>query len=194
MRRAFLRLAFGMALALLVGEEKTMSIRLKNIFTRKYWVSLLIAVFAIGVFSWAQESQRTLPESYIALLRSDVQAHKTEILGRKLSLSNDEAKKFWVLQRRYEYDLSKLNDQNLDIMRAYALNWDNLDNEAATGLGKRLLEYQKKRVELREKYFDRFSKELSPTIAAKFFQLEIQLENMVDVGIGSVVPLIKSAD
>jgi hypothetical protein len=151
----------------------------------------LLAACVLSVYAWADEPQRRLPESYIALLQSDVQAHKAAILSEKLSLSNDEAKKFWVVQRSYEYDLSKLNDQLLDIMRAYALNWDNMSDETATALGKRLLEYEKKRVELRQKFYDRFSKELSPRIAAEFFQLEIQMENIVDVAIGSAVPLIQ---
>lgn len=43
---------------------------------------------------------------------------------------------------------------------------------------KRLLDYEKKRVELRHKYFDRFSREMSPKMAAEFVQLEIQIENM----------------
>jgi hypothetical protein len=153
--------------------------------------TLLLAACIGSAYAWADEPQRRLPESYIALLQSDLQAKKAAILTDKLSLSNDEAKRFWVVQRSYEYDLSKLNDQLLDIMRGYALNWDNMSDETATGLGKRLLEYERKRVDLRQKYYDRFSKELSSKIAAQFFQLEIQMENMIDVTIGSVVPLIQ---
>jgi len=162
----------------------------KNILPTRCWASLLAAACVLSVYGWADEPQRRLPESYVALLQSDVQAEKTQILERNLPLSGDEAKKFWVVQRSYEYDLSKLNDELLDIVRGYILNWDNLSDETATGLGKRLLEYEKKRVELRMKYFDRFSKELSPVIAAKFFQLEIQMENMTDLAIHSALPLI----
>jgi hypothetical protein len=46
-------------------------------------------------------------------------------------------------------------------------------------------------VDLRKKYFDRISKEVTPTIAAKFFQIEIQLEDLIDLGIASSVPLVK---
>lgn len=165
--------------------------KIENVLTTRCWTSLVIAACVLSVNGWAAEPQRRLPESYIALLQSDVQAQKTEILGRNLSLSGDEAQKFWVVQRSYEFDLSKLNDELLAIVRAYALSWDDMSDETAKGLGKRLLDYQKKRVELREKYFDRFSKELSPTIAAKFFQLEIQMENIIDVAVESRVPLIK---
>jgi hypothetical protein len=157
----------------------------------KYFTRLLIAMCALCVCGLGQEPQNVLPESYIALLRSDIQTKKIDIIQQNLTLSDDQAKKFWPLQRGYQNDLSKLGDQHLDIIRDYAKNWDNLSDETAKNLGKRLLDYQKKRVELRSKYFARISKEISPTIAAKFFQVEMQLEDIVDLGIASSVPLIK---
>lgn len=120
-----------------------------------------------------------------------IQTKKTDIIQQNLALSDDQAKKFWPLQRSYQNDLSKLGDQRLEIIRDYAKNWDNLSDETAKNLGKRLLDYQKKRIDLRSKYFDRISKEISPTIAAKFFQVEMQLEDIIDLGIASSVPLIK---
>jgi hypothetical protein len=98
---------------------------------------------------------------------------------------------FWPLQRSYENDLSKLGDQGLDVIRDYMKNWDNLNDDTARSLGKRLLDYHKKRDDLHGKYFDRISKDISPMIAAKFFQIETQLEDIVDLGIASSVPLIK---
>jgi hypothetical protein len=157
----------------------------------KYFTSLLIATCALCLCGWAQESQNQLPESYIALLRSDIQIKKTDIVQQNLTLSDDQAKKFWPLQRSYENDLSKFGDRRLEVIRDYAKNWDNLSDETAKDLGKRLLDYHKKRVDLRGKYFNRISKEISPTIAAKFFQIEIQLEDIIDLGISSSLPLIK---
>jgi len=61
----------------------------------------------------------------------------------------------------------------------------------ARSLGKRVLNYHKKRDDLHGKYFDRMSKEISPIIAAKFFQIEMQLEDIIDLGVASSVPLIK---
>jgi hypothetical protein len=157
----------------------------------KYFTSLFVATCALCLCGWGQESQNQFPESYVALLRSDIQAKKTGIVQQNLALSDDQGKKFWPLQRSYENDLSKLGDQRVGVIRDYAKNWENLSDETARDLGKRLLDYQKKRVELRGKYFDRMSKEISPTIAAKFFQVETQMEDMIDLGISSSVPLIK---
>jgi hypothetical protein len=150
-----------------------------------------IATCALCLCGWGQEPQNALPESYIALLRSDIRTKTTDLIQQNLTLSDDQAKKFWPLQRSYQNDLSKLGDQRLDVIRDYAKNWDNLSDETARNLGRRLLDYHKRREGLRSKYFDRMSKEITPTIAAKFFQVEMQLEDIIDLGIASSVPLIK---
>jgi len=124
-------------------------------------------------------------------IRSEIQVRKTDIVQQNITLSEDQAKKFWPMQRSYENDLSKLGDLRLDIIRDYAKNWDNLSDETARNLGKRLLDYDKKRVGLRSKYFDRISKEVSPMIASKFLQIDLQLEDIIDLEIASSVPLIK---
>jgi hypothetical protein len=157
----------------------------------KFCTTLLIGTLTVCLSAAAQDTQGKLPESEIALLRADIQTKKTDILQQNLTLSDGQAKTFWPLQRSYENDLSKLGDQRLEVIREYAKNWDNLTDETAKDLGKRLLEYQKRRVDLRGRYFDRMSKEISPTIAAKFFQVETQLEDIIDLEIASSVPLIK---
>jgi hypothetical protein len=157
----------------------------------KFCTTLLIGTLTVCLSAAAQDTQGKLPESEIALLRADIQTKKTDILQQNLTLSDEQGKTFWPLQRSYESDLSKLGDQRLEVIRKYTKNWDNLTDETANNLGKRLLDYQKKRVNLRGRYFVRMSKEISPIIAAKFFQVETQLENIVDLEIASSVPLIK---
>jgi hypothetical protein len=141
--------------------------------------------------SGAQTTGNGVPDGYIALLRSNVQSQKVDIIRQNITLSEQEAKTFWPLQRSYENELSALGDERVNVIKDYAKNWDNLSDSTAKDLGTRLLDYQKKRVDLRKKYFDRMSKEVTPTVAAKFFQVEIQLENLIDIEIASSLPLVK---
>lgn len=157
----------------------------------KHFTCALVATCALCLPAWGQDSPSLLPESYIALLRSNIQSKKTSIVAENLTLSDDQASKFWPLQRSFETDLEKLGDQRLDVIRDYAKSWDNLSDETATSLWHRLENYHKKRLDLQSKYFGRISKEVSPVIAAKYFQIETQLEDILDLEIASEVPLIK---
>jgi hypothetical protein len=139
---------------------------------------------------FAQENN-ALPEGYITLLRSDVKTKKVDIVRQNLTLTDEQSQKFWPIQRDYENDLSKLNDQRVQIIRDYAKNWDSLSDENAKDLGKRMFKFQKERIDLRQKYFDKIGKAVNPTIAAKFFQIETQLEDVIDLEIASSIPLVK---
>ena len=51
--------------------------------------------------------------------------------------------------------------------------------------GNGFMNVTKRREHLHGKYFDRMSKKTSPIVAAKFFQIETQLEEVIDLGISS---------
>lgn len=152
---------------------------------------VVLCLFTFCAIGRTQTNTNGLPEGYITLLRSDVKTKKVEIIRQNLTLTDEQSRKFWPLQQSYENDLSKLGDERVNVIRDYAKSWDNLADAEAKDLGNRLLDFQKKRVDLRKKYFDRISKEVTATIAAKFFQIEIQLEDLIDLGIASSVPLVK---
>jgi len=139
----------------------------------------------------AAQDVGAIVDGNIALLRSGVRTKKLEIVRQNLTLTEDQSGKFWPLHRSYESDLSKLNDDRLQLIKEYAAAWETLSDADARGLGRRLLDFHQKRTALRRKYFDRISKEISPTIAAKFFQVELQLESLLDLEVASVVPLVK---
>ena len=57
--------------------------------------------------------------------------------------------------------------------------------------GTRELALDDDRAKLRKKYWKRFKKALPATLAARFLQLEHQIELLVDLQIASEVPLIE---
>ncbi len=154
-------------------------------------IRCVFGLLAVSAFAHAQSSSSGVPDGYIALLRSDVQTEKVGIIRQNLTLTADQAEKFWPLQRSYENDLSKIGDERVNVIRDYAKNWDSMTDSTAKDLGNKILEYQEKRVDLRKKYFDRISKEVSPIVSAKFFQIEVLLEEFIDLEISSALPLIK---
>ena len=129
-------------------------------------------------------------DSYIELLRADVRAQKVAILGQAMNLSEDEASVFWPIQREYEVELAKLYDERVALIRAYTETYESMSDEKAEELTGWLLRLERQRTDLKEKYFERFAEDVSPTVAARFLQIENQINMLIDLQISASLPLV----
>jgi hypothetical protein len=126
----------------------------------------------------------------IEFLRTDVKAAKQEIMAKAMNLTEKEAGVFWPVYRRYQADFDKIADERVAIIKDYAANYEKMTGEKTTELIEKLFATEKKRTDLKQKYFKELSKLLSPQIAARFIQVENYLVKLVDLSIGGEVPLM----
>ena len=66
-----------------------------------------------------------------------------------------------------------------------------MTDQKAEELIARALEFQTKRLELKRQFFPKFAQALSPKIAAKFFQVENQLQLILDLQISAELPIVE---
>src|SRR5277367_6457679 len=74
--------------------------------------------------------------AFVELARSDLKTQKALIIAENLPMTEDEAAEFWPVQRDYENELSKLNDQRLALIVRYANNYQTMSDAEATELAK----------------------------------------------------------
>jgi hypothetical protein len=129
-------------------------------------------------------------DSNIELLRADVRAEKVAILGQAMDLTEEEASAFWPIQREYEGELAKLYDERVALIKAYAESYESMSDEVATDLAESVLDMEKRRIELKERYFERMSIAVSPSVAARFLQIDNQINMLIDLQIAGSLPLI----
>jgi hypothetical protein len=147
---------------------------------------------ALAVGAQTQTEDRDLNlQAYMELLRSDVRTQKVAIITQVMDFDEAEAAKFWPIYRQYETDLSSLGDMKLALIKDYAEHYNALTDEKARELAAGILELETKRTALKKKYFDQFASALSPKTAARFFQVENQLEMLVDLQLSSMLPVVK---
>ena len=132
-------------------------------------------------------------EQFIELLRSDLRSDKVAILTVSMELTDEESKVFWPIYRDYELELSKLGDRRLAILREYGKSYETMTDENAKRLVNAWFKLQEDHTKLAKKYNARFEKALSTTIAARFVQVEHQIQLLVEIGLASEVPLVKRA-
>lgn len=148
---------------------------------RKYL--LILFVFAATTI-FAQEV-----DSFIELLRSDVNTQKKAIITEVMEFTEAEAAAFWPVYRNYELEQDKLGDARVALIKDYAANYETMVDAKAKELMDKAFKFQEDRLKLRKKYFKEFSKIISPTKAAKWAQLENQIGLLIDLQIASELPL-----
>jgi hypothetical protein len=131
---------------------------------------------------------------YIQLLRADLSAKKAQIVRETMELNDQQAPIFWPIYRQYQAEQSKLITEKLAIVTDYANNFSTMTDEKADQLAQQTIELDQKRLALREKYYGTMKKALSPVIAVRFFQVEHQLQLIVDLQIAANLPIIEQND
>ena len=129
--------------------------------------------------------------AFVELARSDIKTQKATIISENLPMTEDEGAEFWPVHHDYEAELSKLNDQKLSLIQRYAETYKSMTDKQATELAKGSFDIEEKKTDLKRKYFKKFSKVIPATKAARFFQIENQLNMVLDLQVAASLPLIK---
>jgi len=130
-------------------------------------------------------------DDFIQLLKSDVQSNKIAIITEVMNFTDEQSEKFWPVYNEFSNELSKLGDKRITNIKDFAANYDSLTDEKANQLISNSFDYQEDRLDLNEDYFNKFSEALGPIVAAKYMQLERQIQLIIDLSINSNLPLAK---
>jgi hypothetical protein len=139
------------------------------------------------------EAQKTNINAYVELLRADVRAEKTAIMGEMMGLDDEQGAKFWPIYRQYDVELQQLNDEKLAGIKDFAKNYDSMTDEKADGLAKLALKLDSQRNDLKSAYYEKVREKLGGVIAARFLQVENQLLMVVDLQIASSLPIVSNS-
>jgi hypothetical protein len=135
----------------------------------------------------AQEQQPNT-DSYIESLRADMHADKVAIITKAMNFNDKDAAVFWPIYKKYSYDLSKLDDQRVQLIKEYSQEFNTLTDAQAKDMAERLFKYQSARIDLKKKYFKEFNRALPAITVVRFFQLENRLDLLVDLALASELP------
>jgi len=165
---------------------------------RNRWTIALLALTAVtGLFAQEQkvqdpaQSQELNEQAYIRLLRADLKTKKKQIVTDTMQLTDQQGAIFWPIYRQYDAEQTKLGDQKLTMVQDYAQNFLNMSNEKADQLAQRVMALDDQRSALRRKYYDLMKKSLPSVLVVRFFQVEAQLQLLVDLQIASNLPIIE---
>ena len=130
-------------------------------------------------------------DSDIQMLRANLRADKTKVMADQIQLSDSEGKAFWPIYNDYDHELSKLNDERVALLKEYVNSYDTLTDQQTQSLADRSFGLQKRRIDLRQKYFKKLSKTVSPKTAARFVQVEDRMDMLLNLQLAANIPMVQ---
>ena len=130
--------------------------------------------------------------AYIELLRSDVKKNRSQIVGQVMQLDAGDAAKFWPIYTGFEAEYTEYGYGVLALILNYAANYNDMTPQVADQLAIKLLDLEQERNNLKRKYYQKFKAALDPITAARFLQVENQIERILDLQITSQLPVIEA--
>lgn len=155
---------------------------------------MLVLLLFICPLAWAQApapSSTASQDAYIELMRSDVRKQAATLVGQGMQLSADEAVVFWPIYKKYEAEYTKLGDDKVALIKDYAAAYNQMSDAKAAELVNRVFDLQDRSTQLKKKYYQEFAKALPPVKAARWVQVQNQIERLIDLQVTAQLPLIQ---
>jgi len=148
---------------------------------------LVIAILSFAIPSFADDL-----DEYIRLLKTDLKADARQIINKGMvTFTDEEAKRFWPIYESYMSEREKFLDARLALIMSYADDYDKMTDAKAQDLLNRRFEQLKLRNQLDEKYRPQFATALSPRRLVRFYQIQQELEVMIELKAISQIPMMK---
>ena len=149
---------------------------------------------ALPLLGGCAGNTKPLPADDPAL--QEIEAERARFREKKVALIEDamdldasEHDAFWREYYGYEAELRKNYDERYRLLKAYAEHYDSMTNDIADSLAERALKLREARNDLARKYYRRIKKATSAITAARFLQLENEINLLSDLKISSEMPI-----
>ena len=163
----------------------------------------LLAAMALAFTcpAWSADPPTTQPvsqtkpaptqEQVVAEFRTDLMAKRADIMAKGLTLTSDQAAKFWPLFEQFQKEQDVIVNEQIESIKAYADHFENLTDADALTYVKQLLTRDQKMLDLRSKWLEKFQKVVPIKTAARAIQLDRRLSNVAQIQLSQQIPLVR---
>ena len=145
----------------------------------------------------AQPATLTKPapsqEQIVADFRHDLMAKRADIMAKGLTLSADQAAKFWPMFEQFQKEQDAIVNEQIDNVKAYGDHFQNLTDDDALKYVNSLLSRDQKMLDLRKKWLAKFQTVVPVRTAARAIQIDRRLSNVAQIQLSQQIPLVPQA-
>ena len=153
-----------------------------------------VTALAVRPAQQARPVSSTAPvsiEEALKALRYDLQASRADIISKNVTLTAEQAAKFWPVFERYQKEQSAIMDAQMKGLQQYAEKFETLDDAGALALMKTHLDRDQKMVTLRQTWLGEFQKVLPAKLAVRVIQIDRRISLAHQVEFASQIPLVQ---
>ena len=143
--------------------------------------------------SGADAQSNNVSDQDIEMLRADLRAQRKQIVAQNMTLTADEATKFWPIFDQYRQEAIKPNDDRWAVIKEYAENYSTMTDAQAQDYMKRSTALDQQLLSLRMKYVPIFEKVISAKKTALLFQIDRRVDLLINLQLSAVIPMVNTS-
>jgi Spy/CpxP family protein refolding chaperone len=151
----------------------------------------LVCVIVVPAFGQkaAPATAVQTPEEMLKDFRTGMQSSKADLLAKSLSLTAEEASKFWPVYDKYQKEQNGILDDQLKAIHQYVNNFDKLDDPTAVALMNANFDRDARMNATRKKWLSEFQKALPAKLAVRAMQIDRMLSLAQQLELAAHLPL-----
>jgi hypothetical protein len=143
--------------------------------------------------SGADAQSNSVSDKDIEMLRADLRAQRKQITAQNMTLTADEATKFWPIFEQYRQEAIKPNDERWAVIKDYATNYNTMTDAQAQDYMQRANTVDQQLLALRMKYVPVFEKVISPKKTALWYQIDRRIDLLINLQLSAVIPMVDTS-
>jgi len=140
----------------------------------------------------ADAQANNIKDQDIEMLRADLRAQRKQIMAENMTLTADEATKFWPIFDQYRKEAIKPNDERWAVIKDYAANYNTMTDAQAQDYMKRSTAVDQQLLALRMKYVPIFEQVISAKKTALWYQIDRRVDLLINLQLSARIPMINT--
>ena len=136
------------------------------------------------------ESSEAKVDDVLKAMRLDLQSSRADIMAKNMTLTAEQAAKFWPMFDAYQKQQNVIIDEQLKDIQKYVSTYETLDDAGAMSLIQAHFKRDEKMNVLRQKWLGEFQKVLPTKLAVRAMQIDRRLSLAAQMETVSRIPLV----
>lgn len=159
---------------------------------RKAVAILVISLASVAVFAQTPPPKAAEPslDEILKTFRADMQSARADVLAKNMTLTAEQAAKFWPMFEKYQQEQNVIMDDQLKTIQKFITDYDKLDDAGALALINGHFDRDARMNSLRKKWLPEFQKVLGTKLAVRAMEIDRRLSLAAQFETVSRIPLV----